>query len=84
MDTGFPTVVWRLCLGLGFAVTPPILAGVLRWCVLVRVLILPHHFWLGFVVCAVGLDFWLAPCHSWVEFWGVSGCVRAPPVPSCF
>ena len=28
MDTGFPTVVWRLCLGLGLAVTPPILAAV--------------------------------------------------------
>ena len=28
MDTRFRTVVWRLCLGLGFAVTPPILAGV--------------------------------------------------------
>ena len=28
MDTGFPTVVWRLCLGLAFAVTPLSLAGV--------------------------------------------------------
>ena len=28
MDTGFPTAVWHLCLGLGFAVTTPILAGV--------------------------------------------------------
>ena len=27
-NTGLPTVVWRLCLGLGFVVTPPILAGV--------------------------------------------------------
>ena len=28
MDTGIPSVVWRLCLGLGFAVTPTILPGV--------------------------------------------------------
>ena len=28
MVPGFPTVVLRLCLGLGFAVTPPFLAGV--------------------------------------------------------
>ena len=38
MDSGFPTVVWRLCLGLGFAVTPPILAEVLGGCAWVRVL----------------------------------------------
>ena len=29
MDTGFPTVAWRMCLCSGFAVTLPILAGVL-------------------------------------------------------
>ena len=28
MDTGFPIVVWCLCLGLGSAVTPPFLAAV--------------------------------------------------------
>ena len=28
MDTGFPPVVWCLCLGPGSAVTPPPLAGV--------------------------------------------------------
>ena len=28
MDTAFPTVVLRLCFGLGFAVVLPILAGV--------------------------------------------------------
>ena len=28
MDTAFPTVVWRLCLGLHFAVILPILARV--------------------------------------------------------
>ena len=37
-DTGFHIVVWRLCFGVGFAVTPPILAGVLGGCALVRVL----------------------------------------------
>ena len=81
MDTGFPTAVWCLCLGLGFAVTPPILAGVLGGCAWVRALVSPLHSWLGFVVCAVGLGLWLAPRHSWLGFWGVRGCVRAPPVP---
>ena len=28
MDTGFPIVLWCLSLGLGYAVTPPFLAGV--------------------------------------------------------
>ena len=41
MDTGFPTVVWCLRLGLGFAVTLPILAGVLGWCARVRILASP-------------------------------------------
>ena len=81
MNTGFPTVVWRLCLGLGFVVTPPIQAGVLGGCAWVRVLVLPYHSWLGFVVCAVGLGFLLAPRHSWLRFWGVRGCVRASPLP---
>ena len=79
MDTGLPTVVWRLCLGLGVAVTPAILAGVLGGCAWVRVLVPPLHSWLGFVVFAVG--HWVAPRHSWLGFWGVCGCVRAPPVP---
>ena len=81
MDTGFPTVVWCLCLGLGFAVTPPIVAGVSGACAWVQVLVSPHPSRLGFVVCAVGLGFWRAPRHSWLGFWGVCGCVRAPPVP---
>ena len=68
-------------LGLGFAVTPPIVAGALGGCAWVRVLVPPHHYWLGFVVCAVGLGFWLAPRHSWLGFWDVRGCVRALPVP---
>ena len=70
MDTGFPTVVWRLCLGLGSAVTLPTLAGVLGGCAWVRVLVSSLHSWLGFVVCAVGLGFWLAPRHSWLGFSG--------------
>ena len=32
MDTGFHTVVWRLCLGLSFALTPPILARIFGGC----------------------------------------------------
>ena len=81
MVTGFPTVVWCLCLGFGFSVTPPLLAGVSGVCAWVRLLVSPHHSWLGFVVRAVGLGFWLAPRHFWLGFWGVFGCVRAPPVP---
>ena len=40
----------------------------------------PLHSQLGFVVSTVGLWFWLAPHHSWLGFWGVRDCVRAPPV----
>ena len=86
MDTGFATVVWRLCLGLGCAwarvsVTPPTLAGVLGGCVWVRVVVSPLHSRLGFVVFVVGLGFSLAPHHSWLGLWGVRGCVGASPVP---
>ena len=85
MDTGFPTVLWRLCLSPGCAwarvsVPPPTLAGVLGECVWVRVVVSPLHSRLGFVTYAGGLGFWLAPYNSWVGFWGVNGCVRAPPV----
>ena len=85
MDTGLPIVVWHLCLGLGRAwvwvsVTPPALAGVLGGCVWVRVVVLPLYSRLGSVVFAVGLGFRPAPHHSWLGFWGVCGCVRAPPV----
>ena len=55
MDTGFPTVVRCLCLGSGFAVTPPLLAGVLGVFARVGDLFSRHHSWLGFVVFAVGL-----------------------------
>ena len=81
MDTGFPTFEWHLCLGLGSAVTPPILAGVLGVCVWVQVVVAPHNSWLGFVVCAVRLGGWFLPRHSWQGDWGVCGCVRASPVP---
>ena len=37
MDTGFPTFVWCLCLDLGFAATPPLLAAVLGVFAWVRV-----------------------------------------------
>ena len=79
MDTGFPTVVWCLFLGLGFAVFLPLLAGVFGVCACVRALGSPHHSWLGFVVCAIGLGFRLAPRHSWLGLSGLCGCVRAPP-----
>ena len=86
MDTGFPTVVWRLCLGRGCAwiwvsVTPPPLAGVLGGCVRVRFVVSPLFSPLGFAVFAVGLGFQPAPHLSWLGFWNVRGCVRAPPAP---
>ena len=84
MDTGFLTVVWCLCLGLGFAVAPPVLARVLGVCVWVRVFVSPHHSWLAFGVCAVGVWFCLAAWHSWLGLWVVCICVCAPHVPRGF
>ena len=83
-DTGFPTIVWHWCLGLGFAITLPILAGVLGGCAWVRDFFSSLHSWLGFVMCAVRRGFWLARRHSWPRFGGVSSCVRAPPAPLLF
>ena len=67
MDTRFPTVVWRLCLGLGFAITVPSLAGVSGVCVLVRVLVSRHHSWLG-----LGLGFVL---QTAIPDFGFGACV---------
>ena len=74
MDTGFPTVVWRLCLGLGYAVTPPILAWVLGGCAWVRVLACIPPFLAGvFGACVVVCALRLYPA---VPDWGVRcGCV---------
>ena len=80
-DTGLPTIVWRLCLGLDFAIIPPILAGVLVGCAWVQALVFSLHSWVGFAVGAVGLGFWLAARHSWLGFSGVYPCSRALPVP---
>ena len=86
MDTGFPTVVWRLCLGPGCAwvwvsVTLPVLAGVLGGCVWVRFVVSPLFSPLGFTVFAVGYWFRPAPQLSWLGFWDARGCVHAPPAP---
>ena len=60
MDTGFPTVAWRLCLGLG--------------CGWVRVSAAPRHSWLGcWGVCALVCALRLYPA---TPGWGVRcGCV---------
>ena len=76
MDTGFPTVVWRLCLGPGcvwvwISVTPPALAGFLGGFVWVRFVVSPLFPPLGFAVFAVGVAFRPAPLLSWVGFWDV-------------
>ena len=62
-DTGFSTIVWRLCLGPGLAVTPPILAGVLGVRVWVQVLASPRQSWLGLLVRVVGVGFCLHPAN---------------------
>ena len=87
MDTGFPTVVWRLCLGPGCAgvwvlVTPPALVGVSGGCVWVRFGVSPLFSPLGFAVFAVGFGFRPAPHLSWLGFRDVLCCVRAAPAPS--
>ena len=71
MDTGFPTVVWRSCLGPGCAsarvpVTPPFLVGALG-CVCVRACgPLPPG---GSVCVCVGLGFVCSPVFSWLGCW---------------
>ena len=52
MDTGFPTVVWCLCWGLGFDLTLPFLAVVQGACPWARVWALPRQSWPAFVVRA--------------------------------
>ena len=58
------------------------LAGVLGGCARVPVLVSPLLSWPGFVVCAVGLGFWLAPLHSWLDFPGRAWlCARSACTP---
>ena len=85
MDTELHTVVCRLCFGLGFAVAPPILAGVQGVCLSVRASASPHKSWLRFVVRVFGLLFFLHPANPG---WGVvttgsssSRDLTAPPRP---
>ena len=86
MDTGFSyccvafVLGSGLCLGLG-SVTLPALAGILGGCVWVRFVVSPLFSPLGFAVFAVWVGFRPAPHLSWVGFWDVRGCVRAPPAP---
>ena len=77
MDTGIPTVVWRLCFGLGFAVPLPILAGVLGGCAWVRASAAPRHSWLGCCgVCVFVCVLRLYPATpGWVR--GVNVCAFA-------
>ena len=77
METGLPTDVWCLCLGLGFVVTLPLLASVSGVCAWLRDLVLTNRTLLRLVVWAVVHGFGLAPRQSWLGFWGVCVCVRA-------
>ena len=81
MDTGFPTVVWRLCLGLGCGWARVSAAPRHSWpgcwgvCVfLVRAPLVPRHSRLGFAmwVCVLGLRFRLRPA---TPGWGVGASV---------
>ena len=64
--------VWaRVVFGLGFRLTPPLVAGVVGCvCVCVRAPLVPRHSWLGCAVwlCVLGLGFWLCPA---TPGWGV-------------
>ena len=71
MDTGFPTVVSCLRVSLGFAVTPPILAGVQAVCVSAQVSASPRPSLLRFVVRVFWVGF---RGNSATPGWGL-GCV---------
>ena len=70
LDTWFPTVVWRLGSGLGFAVTLQLLAGVLGGCALVRCVRLSLV--LGYQPAVPGPSF---------DVWFVFVCVLRPTPP---
>ena len=81
VGNGFPTVVWRLCLGPGCGwvwvlLTPPVLAGVLGGCVWARFVVLSLFCWL-FVVFVVGLRF--QPAYGTCA---VACALRLPPAVS--
>ena len=81
VGTGFPTVVWRLCLGpvggwVRVLLTPPVLAGVLGGCFWARFVVLSLSCRL-FVVFVVGLRFRPA-----FETCVVSWAPRLPPAVS--
>ena len=63
---GFPGWgVWCgcVCLGSGFGCAPPLLAGVSGCvCACMCAPLVPHHSWLGFVVCGFGVAWHLSLC----------------------
>ena len=81
MDTGFPTVAWRLCLGLGCgwvrvsAAPLPLPAGPLRCvCACVCAPLVPCHSWLGCAVWVYPVGFGLRLCAT-TPGRGVGVCV---------
>ena len=81
VDTGFPTVVRRLCLGpdcgwVWVSLAPPVLAGVLGGCVWVRFVVLSLFSRL-FVIFVVGLRF--GPAYGTCV---VACALRLPPAVS--
>ena len=75
--------LWRVCLGTGFALTPPILARVCGVCVCVRVLSVPRQSWEGFVVCGVACGFCLHPANPGRSLCCVCWCAGSaftPPI----
>ena len=64
MDTGLPTVVWCLCLGLGLSVTPPLLAAVFGCVLRYGIRFCPTIPGWGFRCVRLGWCFGLRPAIS--------------------
>ena len=67
MDTWFPTVVWCLCLGLGFVLTPPFPAGVSGGFAWFRVVAWLRASWFGFAGLAFSPPSGVLCTCVWVE-----------------
>ena len=71
LQPAIPGWGWRcgcLCLGSGFGCAPPLLAGlcVVGVCARARVLAVPRHSWLGFLVCGLAVAWHLFVCRRFL------------------
>ena len=74
-----PEVLGCVCLCARSVCTPPFLVRVCGACVLAQVLALPRQLRLG---CVVWVLVWANFRRSWLGYWVLCVCVRAPLVPS--